>query len=504
MAKKPRSQRRNNKGGAAAAAALDNNKSKNSNSNSNGNSTTDDAADYLSESHTILTVGENDDSITGGFFDDGWELGDDDVDNTPNENDLRAAEARYQKLSDSLATIDDFMGEKRSSKREGLLRQWFQALTQYASNNSTTELVDNRRDDLIQACKYALRNGSPSEQYAACRVLEAAAVLIADDAYFEQIRQDTMRVVQSTHRAIPVRTAALRAMGMAVFMGVDDDVITEELLDLCEALAQDEYRRSSSSSSGNNNTHPSALRATALDVWTFLATTIHELYIAGKDDVSTGRGLLLLPLLLECLEQDKDMSLRAAAGECVAWIHTARVELGINDEDGDNTTERKYAEGSWEGSDWEDIMAEIESCMEALSNQSGHYMSKKAKKGQRATFREYLATLQENESPTHVVQFRGGSLELSAWKDIIALNFTRRCLQGGFQIQLLTNPTLQAVFGTNSLALNSDTGYSQLEKRLLLSKSSVAAKIKDADRNKKQRNRTNAKNHFLTVDGDDI
>jgi hypothetical protein len=102
-------------------------------------------------------------------------------------------------------------------------------------------------------------------------------------------------VGQSTHRTIPVRAAALRAMGMAVFMGVDDDVITEELLDLCETLAQDEFRSSE---------NPSALGATTLDVWTFLATTIHELYIAGKDDVSTGRGLLLLPLLLESLEQD--------------------------------------------------------------------------------------------------------------------------------------------------------------------------------------------------------
>jgi hypothetical protein len=93
-----------------------------------------------------------------------------------------------------------------------------------------------------------------------------------------------------------------------------------------------------------------------------------------------------LALLLECLEQDKDMSLRAAAGEFVAWIHTAHVELSINNDDecgnnNSNTTQQKYAAGSWEGSDCEDIMAEIESCMEVLSNQSGHYnMSKKVKR----------------------------------------------------------------------------------------------------------------------------
>ena len=146
----------------------------------------------------------------------------------------------------------------------------------------------------------------------------------------------------------------------------------------------------------------------------------------------------------------------------------------------------------------------MEVLMEELSNQSGHYMSKKAKKEQRAHFREYLATLQDNEAPSHVVNFRGGSLELTTWKDIIALNATRRCLQGGFQIQLLTNPILQAIFGAHAETLNANGSYSQLEKRLLLSKTSEAAKLKDMDRTKKRRNRNNVKNHFLTADGEDI
>jgi len=115
-----------------------------------------------------------------------------------------------------------------------------------------------------------------------------------------------------------------------------------------------------------------------------------------------------------------------------------------------------------------------------------------------------LSTLQDNEAPIHVVQFRGGSLELTSWRDIIALNYTRRCLQGGFQIQLLTNPILQVIFGAHGETLAAHGTYSQLEKRLILSKASEASKAKDMDRSKKRRNRTNAKNHFLTADGDDI
>ena len=122
-------------------------------------------------------------------------------------------------------------------------------------------------------------------------------------------------------------------------------------------------------------------------------------------------------------------------------------------------------------------------------------------------FRDFLNLLQDNETPDHVVQFRGGSLELTTWKDIITLEYMKRCLQGGFQIQLLTNPALQFLLGANGDALRGSRGgggYSQLEKRLLLSKTSEAAKSKDMNRHKGRDKRNNIKNHFLTADGEDL
>jgi hypothetical protein len=45
---------------------------------------------------------------------------------------------------------------------------------------------------------------------------------------------------------------------------------------------------------------------------------------------------------------------------------------------------------------------------------------------------------------------------------------------------------------------------SQLEKRLLLSKTSDAAKLANKNLTRQRRTQTNIKNHFLTVDGDNI
>ena len=165
-----------------------------------------------------------------------------------------------------------------------------------------------------------------------------------------------------------------------------------------------------------------------------------------------------------------------------------------------------YATGSWDGSEWEVLMDEVKQRVAELSVESGHHMSKKSKKEQRATFRDYMNTIVDDESPEEVVNFRGGKLKLSSWKGIIQLNFVRHCLQGGFQTQLMTNETLHSIFGAEGHIHwdGSGAALSQLEKRLTLSKTSEAAKAADKAMTKQRRTRTNVKNHFLTADGEDI
>jgi len=113
-----------------------------------------------------------------------------------------------------------------------------------------------------------------------------------------------------------------------------------------------------------------------------------------------------------------------------------------------------------------------------------------------------MNTIVDDEPPEEVVNWRGGKLTLSSWKEIIQINFVRHCLQGGFQIQLMYNITLHGVFGATFNA--SGTSLSQLEKRLVMSKTSEAAKAADKAMTKQRRTRTNVKNHFLTADGEGI
>jgi len=487
MGKKPRSQRRK-KGSKLGEQE--------------GGGTEIDVGDIevLSETHTIA------DSFSTNFED--FELGDpheEDVDNVENfhqassNNDaaISAAMARHTKLVEALQTAEELPTEKRSATREGYLRKLFRALTQFATGYAGRETVASS-DSLVPACLYGLRGGiaKPAEQYAACRVLEATALILGgdNDEYFESIEKHLRRVVMTTTRAVQVRGAALRTLSMANFICSTDTDTTQSLLNLCEEVCAPEYR---------NESVTSILRATALDCWALLSTTMHDAFIAGDDDFQTGRGLQILPLLKHCLDHTS-VELRSAAGECVALIHESRLKLGVEKEDCDNASDRRYRRGSWDGSEWEVLMDEVKQRVAELSVESGRHMSKKAKKEQRATFREFMATIVDDEPPEEVITFRGGTLELHSWKEVVQLNFIRHCLQGGFQIQLLTNETLQAIFGADGKMLNDAQTLSQLEKRMFFSKTSEAAKAADQDMTKRRRNRNNVKNHFLTADGDDI
>lgn len=278
---------------------------------------------------------------------------------------------------------------------------------------------------------------------------------------------------------------------------LEDGEDCSAVMDLCEKVASEKFR---------GETVSPLLRAAALDSWALLATTFHDAHIAAGDSndhaMDLGRGLTLLPLLVSCLDS-ADVGLRSTAGECVAYIHECRLNLGLGEDEAENLTERRFRRGSWDGSEWEVLMDEVKQRVAELSVESGHHMSKKTKKHQRSAFREIMNTIVDDESPEEEVNFRGGKLQVTSWKGIIQLNFVRHCLQGGFQVQLMSNETLHSVFGAILSSSNSD-GKSQLEKRLFMSKQSEASKAADMELTKQRRTRQNVKNHFLTADGEDL
>lgn len=412
--------------------------------------------------------------------------------------------SRALKLVDALSLASTLSSEKQSKKREGMLRSMFTAITTCATGTSGRDILNNYWTSVSHACLYSMAgkgNAKPSEQYTACRVIEASSVILGGDRddVVVFVDESLRKVVNATGRSTQVRVAALRCLAMVHFIcGTDcleDGTDCASVLDLCEKIGGETRYR------GDNT--PSLLRATALDCWSLLSTTFHDSQLASGNDSSgdLGRGLRLLPILALCLDSP-DTALRRSAGEAVSLIHECRLRMGLEEDEAVNTTERKFWRGSWDGTEWEVLMDDLKQRIADLAVESSHHMSKQAKKEQRSTFRDYMRTVVDDEFPDEVVNWKGGKLSLNSWKEIIQLNFVRHCLQGGFHTQLITNETLHFIFGA-TLDVGTSS-LSQIEKRMFLSKTSDAAKAADKDMMKQRRIRTNKKNHFLTADGDDI
>jgi hypothetical protein len=462
----------------------------------------EDADGSLPEDFTI--AGSVTSSSAGGL----WDYDDDNMDDdamigkTSGTNRAAlAAETRQQQFYTALAAIEELPTEKRTSRRETLWRRLFATLVQAPAADDTELVILDAAT--TSAALYSLKHGPPSEQYAVCRVLQAWAlvfVIAGQCALDDSLTTALHQIIQSSTASATVRGAALRAWALSVVFE-DDGEVTEVVLDLCEAVAQREYRQHAT---------PPTLRIAALENWSLIATTMPVFYIAGNDDATDGRGLLLLPLLRDILVEDdqagntgeSNMDLRAAAGEAAALIHECRLKW-MQEDDPNHINPNEIS--PWENSEWEIMVDEIQQAVASYAVQSGHHQSKKDKKAQRATFREYAATLVENEGPDESVALRNqGSVTISSWNHLVPLKTVRATLQGGFLVQLLHNPTLQGWLAVQSgVGIKAD-GLSHIEKRLYMSKASEVNKEADRKRTQHRDKRERVKHHFLTVDGDDI
>lgn len=518
----------------------------------------------LAEDHTISDSLATDFSSLG---DDNFDSDMDDDDNnsddllllrgaaTGGSLDPAAAAQRDARLQESLSLMDEFSSEKRTAKREARLKKLFKALSQYYDSGPTaTRRLITHQNHIRMACLYSLRQGSPSEQYAACRCLEVTSVVVAgggrtnnddndqdshnDDEWLDSIRPYLERAVQASstgatqRRATPVRVAALRAWATTVLMvgsPLSSSHESERLMDFCERVVfssitstqedlgvhstlhqddgdgdDDAEQPTTLNSTEKQTSMPEALRAAALDSWALMATTIDDFDLAGQDDAQMGRGLAILEKIKDCLEATS-LDLRAAAGECLSLIHEARLRLGCDREESENATHRRFRRGSWQGSPWEDLMDQVKEYISELSVESCRSLNKKQRKEQKATFRDFVNTIVDDESPEEVLSFRNGTqITLETWREIVQLNFVRHCLQSGLQIQLLTNPRLQIMFGLDGNAIHANGALSQVEKRLYMSKGSETAKEAHMDLTRRRDKKENIKNHFLNVDGEEF
>lgn len=386
---------------------------------------------------------------------------------------LREENRRLQSLSESLDRLVEIASESQSAERERILRHVFSHISH---TGKAWQIILPVLFQIQKSCRSSFQRGAPAEQYAACRVSEVVAILLgANEEDYCEYHQYLWKY--SNTKETVVRKAAWRAYGTMMLICADVD-LRVAALDFYEARIVDD-------------SVADILKAIAWECWSLILTLFPDDEIAGEHN---GRGCLLLEQIILALESPS-LELRTAAGQAATLLHEARLSNGNPH---GNVTERQFDIGSWENSAYEDAINEIQQKIASLAVEHTNRMARKTRKTQRATFREFAAMLVDDIPPEEVIHFRHGDLEINSWKDLIVLNHLRAVLQGGFQIQLLTNPTVQRMLEVDASWIESQ--ITDDERRKTSNKNSLAVKIADRDRRGKRDKRENIKNHFLNAD----
>ena len=207
--------------------------------NDNAKGSTKKGGDGLGDDYTVCSELEQDDLEAG--FEDGFGA----EETSPTDVNSDSSPELSDRFLSALQSCPDIPFLKRSTARESAYKLLFKALSQFAVGPSALSHLHSHLSDFIQSCLTGLRN-SAQEQYACCRCIEACAVVLGanNDEYVTLVSAPLTAASRATGKSPAVRSAALRALSMSVFICGTDQEETELVMDLAKECTQKKWRGS--------------------------------------------------------------------------------------------------------------------------------------------------------------------------------------------------------------------------------------------------------------------
>ena len=111
-------------------------------------------------------------------------------------------------------------------------KRLFKSLAQSGGTPESLALIQTHLSSLLSTISTAIKNPTyPTEQYAACRILEVVSLILGPDRddYYDEIAPILTRILNSASSAPMVKSGALRAASMSAFFNSTDMSTTVEL-----------------------------------------------------------------------------------------------------------------------------------------------------------------------------------------------------------------------------------------------------------------------------------
>ena len=353
------------------------------------------------------------------------------------------AEFRHDALKEELSErIEEILDRKRSSVqgREATLTAYIRILTaQYFQED-----ISGRETALVASFLKSIKaESSELETILALKALAITVITAPSASTSETTTSPLLRTISDTD-AIPIKTAAIHALGCHIFYAESsEDEILSTLTFLLEIISSDGHYI--------NAPDEPAPTIAALEEYAFLTTLIEDLSAETEEAIETFIDQL----------QSSDPGVQIAAGECIALLY----EKSYTEPEENEVLSDSDEEGVTVFSDPESTPGvpklvkrytpyrrhdNLVHVLTSLSRLSTRSISKKDRRNLHTSFSDILNSI---EHPTHGPRYqnaingetgrrygsrhvvrihREGVMRIDKWWKLVRLNGLRRVLQGGF------------------------------------------------------------------------
>lgn len=367
--------------------------------------------------------------------------GSQDEGNNNNVDELSAQERFEEKFSQALENAT----EKGVQTRCNAL----QAMCDILQHRYMPDYIEDRKVTIQDVAERSLKRGKGAEQGWAAQLSSLLILQLGvDDAIAKALCETLLITCQDNSVGYAARAKCCTALGLLNFLGTDDTGMG----DLLQAMQHFEHLFAGSYSKGDGTPSTAGadaalMHSAALNAWSLLLTLL-----PGGDFAMMMSAEKYAPSMEQLMGmlQSPHLEVRMAAGEAIALV----LESGRQHDD---TFMDEHV----------DVLVER---TKELATDFHKYRAKRDRKTQRATFRDVLKFIEEDESPEINVRFGQEAMVIGSWAQHHQYSTLCTVIGPGITSHLAENEFLREVLDLGACLVVSARGCnkpSKLEKHLV-------------------------------------
>ncbi|KAL0891829.1 hypothetical protein ABMA27_015093 [Loxostege sticticalis] len=388
-------------------------------------------------------------------------------DSRSNHDEAAAESDLQEKLDEKVLELIDNLTARAAAARVAALASLRSAL----QRRYLGTLLDNQRATLADLISRAIRKGRDGERKAAAAIAPLLSLQIGEEGseeFMAEVRPALVATCVDRSASLDTRTECCSSLAVLCYLMEEDITEIVEIMKMYETIFSGSYLKGDGSVKVSGSViEEGTWHAAAIDGWALLLTLLGPAHARTVLDAMAPEMARLAELMEAC-----SLEVRLAAGSAIAIAHERVTD------DSESSTVPAYVE-------------RVLPRLTELARDSHKFRAKRDRKLQRATFRDILKYMEEDEVPELAVRVGPECIWCTTWASRAAYAALAGALGGGLSTLAPHVPALRHALGL-SQALPTAVPQQKLNKLQRHLQNSAASKARTLARNKSRDKRTAA------------